>query len=269
MIYDFKLPVELEPFRAAMIETELPAVRVLPKKSTSVSVEKSKIGGIPLWPADQDLPRNSAGEPLFFLAQINFSEMPPLADFPQKGVLQFWISDDDGFGLDFDEPMNQADFRIIYFENEASVGLEFSSNNKIPAPDFSFLKKMEGMPIPQNTTYSIDFEPVMELCPTTDYRFWQKFGEDFFEKFGKKEWTIREELEDILIAPGHKVGGYAHFTQEDPRTPNDPMMLLFQLDSDEDSGIQWGDLGVANFFIRHEDLRKLDFSRVVFNWDCY
>jgi uncharacterized protein YwqG len=30
----------------------------------------------------------------------------------------------------------------------------------------------------------------------------------------------------------------------------------------------FGDVGVANFFITEEDLKKKDFSKVIYNWDC-
>jgi len=30
----------------------------------------------------------------------------------------------------------------------------------------------------------------------------------------------------------------------------------------------WGDCGVGNFFINIEDLKNLDFSDVLYNWDC-
>ena len=73
----------------------------------------------------------------------------------------------------------------------------------------------------------------------------------------------------FLDAAGHRIGGYAEFTQEDPRSTEDPMELLFQLDTDSNIGCRWGDMGVANFFIRPEDLQKRDFSRIFFNWDCY
>ena len=33
--------------------------------------------------------------------------------------------------------------------------------------------------------------------------------------------------------------------------------------------IIWGDCGVANFFINSEALLKKDFSKVIYNWDCY
>ena len=253
----------MEPFRAALLETALPAVRVLPKKVARADFWQSKIGGEPFWPADRPVPMDSRGGELFFLAQINFREMPPLENYPKNGLLQFWIADDDGFGLDFDNGENQADFRAVFFPNfdEKNVGDRRT--------DFSFLKKMEEMPIPAGATYLIDFEEVTEIVPMTDYRFEQKFGADFFKKFGDEEWDIQDELDETLLAPGHKIGGYAHFTQEDPRSAEDPMLLLFQLDSDDEIDCSWGDEGVANFFIREKDLLAEGFSRVLFNWDCY
>ena len=32
--------------------------------------------------------------------------------------------------------------------------------------------------------------------------------------------------------------------------------------------ILWGDCGVANFFIPRANLERLDFSQVLYNWDC-
>ena len=81
-------------------------------------------------------------------------------------------------------------------------------------------------------------------------------------------------LEDALNGSGSRVGGYPIFTQSDPR---DCLMLqnyelLLQIDSDEDSDgenvIMWGDFGVVNFFIDPADLKRGDFSRVYYNWDC-
>lgn len=67
-------------------------------------------------------------------------------------------------------------------------------------------------------------------------------------------------------AAGHRLGGYCAFTQEDPRSPDDPMFSLLQLDSD--AHIFWGDTGLGHWFIREADLRARDFSRVVYYWDC-
>ena len=77
----------------------------------------------------------------------------------------------------------------------------------------------------------------------------------------------------MLSASGHRLGGYPFFTQTDPRQYNEKIqdyILLFQLDTDDaENDIMWGDSGVGNFFIHPEDLKKRDFSKVVYNWDCY
>ena len=66
--------------------------------------------------------------------------------------------------------------------------------------------------------------------------------------------------------------GHPFFTQEDVREEGSRYdTLLFQLDSetvDEEEITMWGDCGVGNFFINAEDLKNLDFSNVVYNWDC-
>ena len=84
---------------------------------------------------------------------------------------------------------------------------------------------------------------------------------------------------DVTYQPGwissyHQLGGYPYFTQSDPRPGQyeDLDVLLFQLDSDGNKEVGdlvlWGDCGVANFFISREALKRRDFSRVCYNWDC-
>ena len=62
------------------------------------SVYDSKLLGTPYMPKGFDYPRDPAGRPLRLLAQINFADVPPLPDYPDSGILQFYISDDEEFG---------------------------------------------------------------------------------------------------------------------------------------------------------------------------
>ena len=69
---------------------------------------------------------------------------------------------------------------------------------------------------------------------------------------------------------GHRIGGYPEFTQEDPRAQVPAFreyVQLMQLDSD-DKHTMWGDAGVGHLFIHPDDLRRRDFSRVMYSWDC-
>ena len=58
----------------------------------------------------------------------------------------------------------------------------------------------------------------------------------------------------------------------DPRSEDSAQYdtLLLQLDTDfrQGIGLMWGDIGVGNFFINREALKRLDFSDVLYNWDC-
>lgn len=69
---------------------------------------------------------------------------------------------------------------------------------------------------------------------------------------------------------GHKLGGYGNYIQGDVRYSKDEYKdyeILLQLDSDKI--MQWGDMGRAYFLIHPDDLKKGDFSKVVFSWDCF
>ena len=47
------------------------------------------------------------------------------------------------------------------------------------------------------------------------------------------------------------------------------LVLLFQMDSDEDLNVMWGDLGIIYFCIDKEDLENKAFSNTKFTLQCY
>lgn len=259
---EFKLPPTIEPFREKFLPTRQSFIRINAQAARATKIWESKVGGLPYWPKSMDWPQAPDGQALFFLAQLNFAEMPALDPFPSKGILQFFIHDDDLYGMDFDDGENPDTFRVVYHPDiteDTALLL-----NKPPAQN----PEEDLLPHHPDESYPLLFGIGEEVAPITDYRFYQHFGSDFFRQFGEKEWDVMAELEKSVRAQGHKVGGYAYFTQDDPRRPEDPMLLLFQLDSDEHMDLMWGDMGVGHFFIREKDLRALDFSRVLYDWDC-
>ncbi|MCB6144241.1 DUF1963 domain-containing protein [Providencia rettgeri] len=72
---------------------------------------------MPYLPLNEKYPTNIEGMPLKLLAQINFAQMPKLENYPEKGILQFFIGGDDLYGADFEHRQKQEDFRIIYWED--------------------------------------------------------------------------------------------------------------------------------------------------------
>jgi len=243
---------------------KLKCIAIAATPSDELSLEQSKFGHYPCMPADFDYPKDVRGNFMYPLAQINCSEMPALEGYPGSGYLQFYISgSEDVYGLDFDDPQSQKNFRVLYFEETEVEKYK---------TDFSFLDDvMKTDMTPVHMPHALSFSLKDEYVGMGDTRY--EGSEHNILTITNKYPDIADELEesafDDFSINGHKIGGYAYFTQNDPRGYKDQFkgyILLFQLDSDDH--IMWGDVGVANFFIHPDDLAKKDFSKVMYNWDC-
>ena len=207
-------------------------------------------------PKNLAYPRDRRGKFLHLLAQINFEECPNIEPFPQSGILQLYIGDDDLNGLDFANPLNQDGFRVLYLHQVDKSNAQ---------SDFGFLPEAEFFPLGPSP-YSLAF--VTQDMPVTipDYRFEKAFG-----AISDLPADFLEEYHNRCSGSGHRIGGYPYFTQQNPRYDEhyaDKDILLLQIDTDEGNNIMWGDCGVGGFFISSTDLKSRDFSSVLYNWDC-
>ena len=253
------------------------SIRLKLNIAENLSIWQSKIGGKPYMPKDMTYPTNKEDKPLYLLAQINFSEMPKIDYLPQSGILQFFVAPDDVYGLDFDHPQNQDNFRVIYHktitDNQDMLQLDVPTIAAYDDEDGYFpidAHEYAITPILQLQAVPIldDFDKLIVDLNHLKEKLTAEFGEsfDFWE-------NVVDRYEAIMETDGHRLGGYPYFTQSDPRYYNKKFsdyILLFQLDSEDfnDGGIMWGDCGVGNFFIHPNDLANEDFSKVMYNWDC-
>lgn len=258
-----QLPEAFEQYRSIIKDTLSPVVK-MQTTERETSLFESKFAGNPYFPASMDYPKNEEGVPLKLLAQINFSEVPiHLPHFPHKGILQFYIDGyDDVLGMDFDDGQNQSGFRVIYHE-------KIIQDESQLIQDFSFVTiSDEELFFPVEREMGLSFEIGLEPLTVADYRSEETYAA-IFEKING-DANLEEEFFQLVSGAGHKLGGYPFFTQEDPRVYGDYQdtdILLLQIDSA--NNILWGDTGVGNFFISEEDLKNRDFSKVLYNWDCY
>ena len=224
---------------------------------------QSKFSGMPYLPKGTQYPKGTNGKPLFLLAQLNFDELPRLAMFPGQGILQFYITDNDMYGAQFDDMTRQGDFQIRYIS-------EVIKNQEALITDFDFLPSFEF--VPASKACSLIFELSQQSISVADYQFENKIFSGNIPEPNDAYYKFLGQYEEKFSASGHRIAGYPYFTQSDPRGNkkyiNDDLQLLFQIDSDWNSGVMWGDAGVGNFFIREDDLKKCNFSKVMYNWDC-
>lgn len=235
----------------------------------SVKSTDSVIGGKP--PYAEKIPSRN-GKELIFLAQVNCSELPELKGYPNKGLLQFWISND----ISDDE-----ECEVIYYENP--------TNNRIDQLEIDmdiYDNENDNRPITPGSVVKMTFKKMPESMSIGDYRFDNLFVKAYneiakntegveeikaFYEIKKEVWAYIDKHTDLLSGGyGNKIGGYPHFCQWDPReSEKSEELLLLQLDSDDNGFIMWGDFGTANFFIKEQDLINHKFGNCMFHWDCY
>lgn len=260
-----KIPKKLASFATALAETVQPSL-IINGTVAETDLTDHKFAGNPYWLKELPYPTTDDGRPLRLLAQINFEKITAsIPDFPTEGILQFFVENDDVYGLNFDDQTMQSSFRVIYHET-------IETDRSKLLQDFPMFDDEDYFPISKECALS--FEESSELVSTNDYRFNKVtnlhalFDEEKYDEYDE----LTNEYQELYSGQGSKLGGYPFFTQEDPRAygeHTDLDVLLLQIDTDDDLEIIWGDSGVANFFISREDLKRKDFSNVLYNWDCF
>ena len=255
-------------------------INIIIEENNSLNLTDSKFGGLPYISTDADTPKDSNDNQLALLAQINCSDLPENTLYPKDGLLQFWISRNDDFGLD-----NKKDYCVKYIENIEDNITKESILNKYKLLDEE--NSEEYSPFSKkNTSFALKFEKGISTITSTDFLFEDTALKTIHELFPDEniedlyddlERDVFDTLFKAFNGIDHAIGAYPTFTQWDPRNPEEKDtygITLLQIEShwNNDSNnneIMWGDSGVANFFINKEKLEDLDFDDVLFNWDCF
>lgn len=192
----------------------------------------SRMGGAPDLPPGTPWPENK-GRPADFLAQIDFAAVAKahsLPGIPDSGWVALFRDFQSGFDGDYDD---NGQWRWAHFDCPADQ-LARTEHPGEPLQSFNFCE--------------LKFEP--ELCLPGDFadRFTgddEALGEEVFEYFD-------ETLNDIMNGPYHRIGGYPMLIQS---SENDlpGWDFLMQIDSDNEVGWMWGDMGRIYYWGRRKD----------------
>lgn len=252
------IPKFLKKFESDLKSYQREFVRIVAKPRNERGIEDSlkltasKFLGKPFFPKDKTYPKDDQGNPMILLAQLNFEEIPKLDYFPKDGILQLFLSPIDWY---------TDDTAIVYHTKEAL--------KKNPIQDFSFLTKEDYEEMPVDRSHQLFFEIGIDYGGSEDSQFDYLFGNDDYWDFVE---SLTEEQEDefsnYFDASGHKIGGYAEFTQADPRDYEGQKDDIQILQIDVDDHIMFGDSGLGHIFMDKESLIRKDFSQAYFYWDC-
>ncbi len=238
------------------------------------SLFTSKIGGLPYLDKSSNLLLDDEGDPMYLLAQINFEELPTNTTYPKKGLLQFYIKADNMYGLEMEDKQNLCqNHKVIFIENIDKT----ITKDEIKSKYILDKEKYYELPLLPDVSLKMNFILSKEFGNSGDIYFEnyliRRYNEIFnaeIDNFYDLSNAEIDYITDEMYELKTKISGYAGFTQDDVREYGytDYEVLLLQIDSEQDY-IMWGDCGIANFFITKEDLERKDFSKVLYNWDCY
>lgn len=256
------------------------------EKVDDLSLEESKFGGFPFVPLGGAIPTNAEGNQLALLAQINCAQLPENNMYPSDGWLQVWCLEDEMYGFCSDTIQPETNQKVLYIP----AGTQGEPLERVEAMYQPYGD--EECPLwfvdDQGAIWGmrLSFTHGQQGITYSDGRFrdlfldrWNKrYPEQAVENFYDLPDEIFENMVDSHDGPdcAHQLGGYPYFTQYDPRYEFDSAELakytevLFQIDSQFDTkwDLCWGDAGVRNLFISRENLEALDFSDLLYNFDC-
>lgn len=223
------------------------------------SILDDKIGGVPYLPIGEEYPQDDKGNYLALLLQVNLKNID-LKGYPQKGILEIFTDSE------VDYPCR---YSVKYFEE----GLEYQKE----LPDIDLSDYIV------NKSYKITLAKSISYMSVNDYRFNEvissivnevfntsfKYCGELDDYFGEFDWfdKLNNSYENNAIT----IGGYADFTQTDPRydMSENKDECLFKLDSWADyDKIFIGDSGILFTLISQKDIEECKFENAFVDWDC-
>jgi uncharacterized protein YwqG len=255
-----------------------PRIAHLKKPTVSLLVKdektKSNFGGNPILDSTDFPWPMSNGKPLSFLAQLDLAEIASAHKFdwlPSTGSLLFFYDVEEmPWGFD---PKDRGKWKVIYQEDpKFSIDLPTALAQEFIIPE-NYLVAQKDMVLP-DLEYP---EPSQLNFSDEDFDAYGEYKDemrDNYHRVGGHPSVIQNntmELECQLASNGIYVGepeGYNSQKAKDLTPGAKDWRLLLQVDSDDDEGMMWGDLGRLYFWVREQDARKKNFDNVWLILQC-
>lgn len=234
----------------AVLELLRPSIRLVVGEQAEQPV--SRLGGRPNLPSDIAWPARRSGDPHSFLAQLDLRGLPICEGLPipRTGSLFFFCD-----AQYLPDPSYQSDVK--------------DGINVIYHPTSLPEHKVRTPPRDLNSEYifeSLAFNPELDLtAPSPDVWEISSLNLDDAESSAYCDLFTQISTHGDSV---HRMGGYPNQVQYGKGEPPDDWRLLLQLDSQDEAGMMWGDMGRLYFTIKENHLQLLLFENVSMNWQC-
>lgn len=219
----------------------------------------NKIGGRPYIPLGEEYPLDKNGNPMVLLLQINLENID-LKNYNKEGILEIFVDRELSW---------PCEYKIKHFKNNLEYREDITEveNTIVQKPlKITLVKEVEHMPINDYRFVDTLSKIIEEVTGNKTNDVFEI--EDFFTE---NDTDMYEEFLNMNILFGD-FGGYADFTQTDPRPLEDApekTECLFKIDSNLADEIMIGDSGIIFGLISKEDIEKERYENTVVDWDCY
>lgn len=261
----------LEPWRDEILNSAKECLSIITTRDESrpCAIGSSKFGGNPDLPANFDWPRGSERS-LHFIAQFKLSELPSgiTNGLPSVGMLYFFY-DTNAQAWGFD-PKDGDDHQVIYIESETGL------SRRLPPDDIDLddavsechLQMAESLSLPSDPPNGVSFKEHRDL-----WNVYFELTEGSHQLLGiPSEIQNPMELDCQLASNGLYVGDPSVYEDTRAKALKDgaaDWQLLFQMDSDDNAEIMWGDGGKLYYWIRKQDLAVKRFDKSWLIFQCY
>ena len=198
-------------------------------------------------------PKKRRPTPHSFLAQVDLAGLPicEALPLPRAGSLFFFC--DAEYLPDANDQQDVKDgIKVIY------------------CPSLLSAHSLRTPPRDLNSEYifkSLSVKPKLDFtAPALDVWEIRSLNLSDAESYAYCELFTQVSASDGSV---HRMGGYPNQVQYSKLEPtDDDWQLLMQLDSEDEAGMMWGDVGRLYFTIREQDLKSLSFDKTWMNWQC-
>ena len=235
---------------------------------------ESRMGGAPDLPVGMEWPRTSGGVALTFIAQINFAGVHPFdreGKLPEKGMLWFFYDcSDEGMPWGF-SPADADGWRVFYGEDADLEPVEAPEDLEVTFDQarLTFEARIDLPGWESDLCADVELPEEEEV----NYYEWLEEREGSCNKLLGHSNTIQDgmELECEFVTSGLYCGdpsGYKKAKALGLDKNAGHWNLLMQVESNEELGMMWGDLGRLYLWITDEDLQARRFEKTWLILQC-
>jgi len=248
--------------------------RTLPTTKKKLPVGSSRLGGNPDLPLGIPWPVNH-GRPLDFLLQVNLSELPrELAEdaLPERGWLYFFYDlKQRPWGFDVS---HRHGWRVLFYDGDRkTLGRRSRPDATDPVLRPCGLSFFEGIYV--NWPSLQDEQSLADLRSLTNEGLFEAQVENSGHRIlgnnhgcqGDMQLESQLASHGVFLCDG-RCPNFDHAKAEQLEAGIRLSLLLLELRSDENAGLEWTAYGTLYFWICEEDLCNCDFHNVWASFQC-